>query len=298
MGRSSTDRSNPRDSTSSSGPDGSFQLAVQAAPGYLVIEGPSDDYVLRETGQRMLSEGLPGGRRDYSHSFIACNPKSGSNGLEIDVVLRRGVTVQGRTLAPDGQPTRDIRMFSRIILEPFPLPWRSWGSSYRLGTVPNGRFQVHGLDPDIEVPVYFLDPKRWPGATAHLSGQSAAGGPVTIRLEPCGTAKARLVDSTGKPIAGYRGSRLIAMVVTPGSFPTSRAQRNDGRLTADAADLGAIDPITYGNGPVSDAQGRIALPGLIPSATYWVSRLRKEFTVKPGETLDLGDILIEKRRAQ
>ncbi len=51
-------------------------------------------------------------------------------------------------------------------------------------------------------------------------------------------------------------------------------------------------------------------PALIPGATYRIhdettindeggAQLRKEFTVKPGETLDLGDILIEKpsRRA-
>ena len=46
-------------------------------------------------------------------------------------------------------------------------------------------------------------------------------------------------------------------------------------------------------------------PALIPGATYRIvdqttarnpngPQLRKEFTVKPGETLDLGDILIEK----
>ena len=58
--------------------------------------------------------------------------------------------------------------------------------------------------------------------------------------------------------------------------------------------------------PVSDAQGRIVFPALIPGATYRVfdehsidndrngPPIRKEFTVKPGETLDLGDILIEK----
>ena len=58
----------------------------------------------------------------------------------------------------------------------------------------------------------------------------------------------------------------------------------------------AIDPINYGDGPASDAQGRIAFPALIPGATYRIAGLSKEFTVKPGETLDLGDIRIEKPR--
>jgi len=52
---------------------------------------------------------------------------------------------------------------------------------------------------------------------------------------------------------------------------------------------------------VSDALGRIAFPALVPGATYRLSipgttgtQPDKDFTVKPSETLDLGDILIEK----
>ncbi len=64
-----------------------------------------------------------------------------------------------------------------------------------------------------------------------------------------------------------------------------------------------IDSINYRKEPVSDAQGRIVFPALIPGVTYRLmdrtpiqggGQTRKEFTVKPGETLDLGDILIEK----
>jgi hypothetical protein len=49
----------------------------------------------------------------------------------------------------------------------------------------------------------------------NLSGKSAAGGPITVRLEPCGMGKAWLVDPAGKPVEGYRESLLIVMVVTP-----------------------------------------------------------------------------------
>ena len=90
-----------------------------------------------------------------------------------------------------------------------------WRAQFIHGSVKSGRFEIHGLDPDAEVPVYFLDPHHKLGATAEFTGKSAAGGPVTVRLEPCGTAKARLVDAGGKPVAGYRGSGLISMAVTP-----------------------------------------------------------------------------------
>ena len=78
------------------------------------------------------------------------------------------------------------------------------------------------------------------------------------------------------------------------------------RLSGEADYLTRIDPINYSKTPVSDAHGRIAFPALIPGATYRISdysmigdskrsiHVRKEFTVRPGETLDLGDVVIEK----
>jgi hypothetical protein len=59
---------------------------------------------------------------------------------------------------------------------------------------------------------------------------------------------------------------------------------------------------------VSDADGRLTLPVLIPGATYRFTdrttvrrgetgpEVRKEFRVKPGETLDLGEVRIENPR--
>ena len=71
-----------------------------------------------------------------------------------------------------------------------------------------------------------------------------------------------------------------------------------------------VDRKHYWNGPLTDADGRITLPALIPGALYRITdfstvndadkgvQVRKDFTVKPGETLDLGDILIEKPQAR
>ena len=60
---------------------------------------------------------------------------------------------------------------------------------------------------------------------------------------------------------------------------------------------------------MSDIDGRIVFPALIPGASYRIrSRpaprqpsdppAQKYFTVKPGETVDLGDILIAKPPAR
>ncbi len=78
-------------------------------------------------------------------------------------------------------------------------------------------------------------------------------------------------------------------------------RRRDARGTSTAS--------TTGTPPKTDAEGRITLPALIPGALYRITdfstakddakgpQVRKDFTVKPGETLDLGDILIEKPAA-
>jgi hypothetical protein len=78
------------------------------------------------------------------------------------------------------------------------------------------------------------------------------------------------------------------------------------QLAADEAFLSNFDYKHYPNGPSTNADGRVTLPDLIPGAPYRISdwstvndlsrgiQLRKDFTVKPGETVDLGDILVEK----
>ena len=126
-----------------------------------------------------------------------------------------------------------------------------------------------------------------------------------MQLEPCGAAKARLVNASGNPVAEFPlCPNFIVMVVTPGpAFGTTK--RNSDEPFADEDNLGRIDRINYAKPVLSDGAGRITLPVLIPGATYrFIDRttikppqigatLRKEFSVKPGETLDLGDIRIE-----
>jgi hypothetical protein len=277
--------------------DGSFTIAAPPGPGHLVIQGPSDHFVLREIGSNRLYRGQSGGLRIYSHAFIACDPKPGEN-PEVQVALRRGATVEGRLIGPDGRPIREARLIGRTFLLPFGQPGRRWRGGSTAAR--DGRFVLHGLDPGAEVPVHVLEPKGKLGATATLSGKSGADGPVTIRLEPCATARARLVDRDGKPVAGFRDPRLIVMVVTPGlpSGVTSPPEQ----LAAHEDILSRFDPVNYGDAPASGADGRILFPALIPGASYSVRigprngppTFRKDFTVKPGETLDLGDILVEK----
>jgi len=170
----------------------------------------------------------------------------------------------------------------------------------------DGRFVVHGLDPNNAVEVsacFFLEPERKLGAISRLSGRAVtdAAGPINVRLQPCGIARARLVTTDGKPLGHYPARWLATLVVTPG--PLLGVQAKDGLLFAEEAGVTELDPVNYRNDFQSDAEGRLTFPALIPGATYRIEDstptfgggdpvIRKEFTVQTGEALDLGDIVI------
>jgi hypothetical protein len=285
--------------------DGSFAFGVGPHPGHLSIQASGEDYQLQVISNSQFYEGQGGGLRLYAHAFIACDPRPGADAVEINVALRRGATVQLRLIGPDGQPARDVWVYSRAVLGPaIASPLRTWLGAFH-DVARHGHFAAHGLAPDTEVPVYLFEPKSRLGATVRISGKSAEGGPVTVRLEPCGTAMARLVGADGQPVTGQPRGLSVTMAVTPGP-PTGAAPLRTGGLAADEAALSRIDPGNHANPLVADVQGRITLPALIPGATYRIidrsavaapdvgdgPQVRREFTVGPGEAIELGDVLI------
>jgi protocatechuate 3,4-dioxygenase beta subunit len=276
-------------------PDGSFAFAVEPHAGHLSVQAPGEDYQLQAiSSARFYGGNRASGDRLYAHAFLPYDPGPGAETPEIRVALRRGATVKFRLIGPDGEPIRDVRIYSRAVLGPtaasaarwFPLPW------YEVAR--RGHFEVHGLDPETEVSLYFLQPERKLGATVRASGKMAAQGPVTVRFDPCGQAMARLVGADGRPVTG-QNLVIVRMVITPGP-PALSAEAMAGALAADEDLLWRIDPVNHGNGWVADAQGRIVLPALIPGATYriFARGVNREFAVGPGEAVELGDVRIEK----
>jgi hypothetical protein len=161
----------------------------------------------------------------------------------------------------------------------------------------DGVFEIHGLDPDKSVPVYFLDAENKCGATVELSGKQA-GETVTVRLQPCGNATARYLDANGQPIAYI--SQAPDIVVTPGSAGDDGANDTKRELLADEGSLVNLDRHNYWDRIKTDAKGQVTFPALIPGATYRIRRfendyfvLHKEFKAESGKTIDLGDITIK-----
>ena len=94
----------------------------------------------------------------------------------------------------------------------------------------------------------------------------------------------------------------LEVVLTPGaSFADIvRGSANDDKqspLMADAIHVGNLDRERYRD-LKTDREGRMTFPTLIPGATYRIPvynqpvKTQIEFTVKPGEAKDLGDLVI------
>jgi hypothetical protein len=272
--------------------DGTFRIAVLPGPGHLLFQGPTPDYVHAEIAGEVVYSGRAGGRRLYPDAAVKIDVPAKGDVKELSVTLRRGVTVRCKLVGPDGKPVARAVVLNRLHVY-HDLGWH-FATEAR-----DGVYEVHGLDPEKSVPIIFLDAVNQCGAVAEISGKQA-GEEVTVKLAPCGKAKARYLDGRGTPVTDSRVSPDV--VVTPGrSGEYRRDDAKEGELLADEGSLVNLDRHNYWDKVKTDAEGRVTFPALVPGATYRVGRwekdhwvLHKEFTVESGKTIDLGNVRIDK----
>jgi hypothetical protein len=157
--------------------------------------------------------------------------------------------------------------------------------------MPGGEFELGGCDPEKAHLVVFLDEKNHRGAAVNVAGKDA-GRPLTVRLQPCGAAKVRFLDRDGTPLVGHWPQ--VEMVFAPGPHRFSAGALKE--RAADTVNLSNVHRGAYQYGShLTDADGRITLPALVPGVTYWLvsqGSVLRRFTVRPGETFDLKDVTI------
>ncbi len=272
--------------------DGRFQIAVLPGPGRLLIHGPTNEFVVRETSERELDRGKPGWRRDYVHGIERIEPAAKSPPLEVTIRLKRSKTVRGELVDEQGAPVDEVQMLSQLEVHPYSLNWR--GSSVEAR---GGRFELSGLANDRDYPVHFLQAKRRLGATTTVRAGMAE---PRVVLEPCGGAKMRFVDDKSKPVGKFEP--IVQLVMTPGELQYSEAAMKSGAFTADAVWLSNFDRVNHPSFEKADDDGRFTAAALIPGATYQVvtfhkgrDALSKEFQAVAKETIDLGDIVVERK---
>jgi hypothetical protein len=307
-----------RETYAVSGPDGTYQIGVPAGAGRLMVTHPSDEYIPQIVGSagggiNNLAGGSfekPAGDPSYYHALVAVDVKKDDKVKEVNVTLRRGVTVKGRLVGPDDKP-----IASAVLFVSSHKPRAE--STMHPAHVRDGRFEVRGLDPDQTYRLLFLEHPRMPNlimtveaiesfgqlwlrpllGPANKLGASVEVSPkkvkddLVVKLAACGKAKVRFVDGDGKPMANY--SPWLQLVVTPG--PPIHKALEDKVLAAEVVTLTG----RYGGGQPedlqTDAKGYVTFEGLIPGATYRLKKARqepnneviKDFTVEAGKTLEL-----------
>jgi RNA polymerase sigma factor (sigma-70 family) len=265
-----------------SGADGTFRIAVAPGRSNLLVKGPDNNYVATQVTHDELSGGKPAGHRLYPDAVIPLDLKAEQREADVTAKLRRGVTVRGRLLGPDGRPAAESVLLCWNQLRPDVASWFAAGVPVRDGT-----FELRGCDPDETYPVHFLDGKNRLGATVRVSPKEVGDGTLTVRLQPCGKAVVRFVDKEGKPAPGF--SPYVNVVVRPGGKG----------FEADSDFVANVDRLNYtgASAYAADADGRCTLPALIPGVAYrlYSPRMKepKEVVVKPGETLDVGDVVLD-----
>jgi hypothetical protein len=244
-----------------SGPDGSFALTAAPASDHLVVMA-AEDYAPAEAT-------VPGGRL-MAHAIVPLALKEGADPKPLEISLRRGVAVKGKLIGPDGQPVQGAVLISRLMIT------RAMNAVIQspspVANMPvSASFELKGCHPDKSYPVIFFQEKKGWGALVHISGEQV-GKPLDVRLQPCGSAKARFLTAEGRPVAGGDGKGLLAVLGA-----------GDTTLWADFSWHSNIREDWR-----TDSEGRITWRDLVPGVTYRINN--REFTVKPGETLDLGDL--------
>jgi hypothetical protein len=276
--------------------DGTFQLGVMPGPGYLVVKGPTLDYLHEEISTVELQGQLiwPNSR-NYPDAFQKIAPKPEESPLDVAFRLRRGATVKGHLVGMDGQPVREAVMFSRWLLSKRAL---TVNDGQNLLPTRGGRFEVGGCDPASTAPLFFLDARKQQGAVVEISGKQA-GQDLEVKFQPCGSASVRLVGDKGKPIREGLSPSHLEIVLTPGPSFGENFGSDQSPLISDTIHAANLDRERYYQ-IKTDQEGRMAFSTLIPGATYRISvynqpaKTQVEFTVKPGEAKDLGDLVISK----
>ena len=279
-----------------SGPDGTFTVVAPFGPGHLLVLGPTADYLHVATNNVEMGVAYRPSFHMYPDVHAVLDLKEGEEPRPFKLQLRRGVTVAGRVVAPDGKPAAEAFAFGRSYV-PYgasPYPLTGFVGIPPKIEVKDGRFEIPGCDPEKPFSFYFLDVKDHLGATVQLSGKSAADGPVTVRLRPAASASA-LLKSTGGKAPDYAASWLqldhLRLIITPGP-DWEEVNKNIDVIPADYARHFNLDDQNNRLQPGPD--GRLTLRNLIPGATY---RFRgREFVPEPGQTVDLGEIVVEARR--
>jgi RNA polymerase sigma factor (sigma-70 family) len=278
------------------GADGRFRLAVMPGPGVLMVQAHGNEkanggqslnpykqaeFDAKDRESVKITENDDGAHFtaiDNSIEFL--NIESAVKVLDLaadagtatcDLFVERGATQTVKIEDADGKPLTGTLVAGVTA---------SWPITF---TIPDATCTVFALDPKKPRRVFFLHVERKLAGSLTLRGDEKE--PPVVRLVPTGSVTGRILEHDGRPLAG---------VYVDLSLP-DRAARELYRQWNQRR-----SPIR------TDKDGHFRIEGMVPDMKFGLSlRHDRSFLVgepriglrqvKPGETLDLGEVRVKPR---
>jgi beta-lactamase regulating signal transducer with metallopeptidase domain len=274
--------------------DGRFRMPAWPGPGYLIVRGPSLDFVHTQITYGDRFYGKPGLSREYHHGALRINLEPDKPPQPLKIELERGVTLRRKVVRPDGQPAEG-KAYARSYLQDKD-DIDSW-----LPDIPVelGVLELPGFEPERSKPIFVVDLDHHCAAIVSPTASEIDLAGPPIQLHPCGSAKFRFVTDKSQSLADYEPRLLL--IFTSGAPATHYIKPDQPLWSESVIWQNVARPAKI---PTTDADGRVTVNDLIPGATYRLSFVAKEggwtdgyeFVVRSGETTDVGEVVIPERK--
>lgn len=247
-------------------------LAVQVKePGYLTAR-PLDE---KTAGNVLHAANFQYYMTPY-HALVTLDVPDGEATSIPDIALTAGREQHIQIVAPDGKPVTGARI---LCLQVGLLRQSLTGE-----IIADAEWSFANAHPGKAESIIISHAGRSLGAIIELKGDEPD--PVRVVLQTCGTVTGRLVDEDGKPRPGMR-LRLGQRFRSAGQW--TGTERMDG-LTTDRAGRFRIATLVPGLHYDLEVLKRQFVQNYSDQAEGYLSK--NEWTIKPGETIDWGDVQV------
>jgi beta-lactamase regulating signal transducer with metallopeptidase domain len=197
--------------------DGRFEIIVPRGKSYLLVNEGTDDNevdrielaklgVQRQDPTPVLAYiQTPPPRTEQPHRFypdrvVELTYDGDKKSDELKIELRKARVLRIRVVLPNGQPATAVQMYAGQ--EPFRQ--ETTGGLSAIKKTGDGQFEIAHRDLDSPISVAFIQRKDSVGIAIEFTAERTGDEPVTVTLQPFGSATVRFVDAKRKPLTDFR----------------------------------------------------------------------------------------------
>jgi RNA polymerase sigma factor (sigma-70 family) len=262
--------------------DGTFRFVGVPGRGVLAARALGDQFRMAVGADKIKGLEADGHFRTYPgliytqgyHGLIEINPAKDAKEYSCEIALDPGRSLKGVVVGPDGRPLAGARASNL----------KSYGY-WEYNPLATAEFTVTGVEPGKPRLVQFAHLEK--NLAGFLVVKGDEKGPLKVKLGPAAVLTGRLVTPDGQPVTE-------GQIITRGDPLGAPAKAKNAPLSG-----------SFPNGVRPDKDGKFRIAGLAPGLTCKLGLHRDvylhefggaaggELTFKPGETKDLGDVVVK-----